>query len=551
MKVVTSEEMQAIERAADRDGLTFDEMMRRAGAATAREAAAIAPPESTVLVICGPGNNGGDGLVAARILQVEGADARAIVWGRQPDDLLDSAKAAGVEILDFPQEGPIPEALHTAARRWIDSAGVLIDALFGTGLSRPIDGVPAELLRLAGSGRAMRRVVAVDVPSGMNADTGAVDPLTLRADVTIAFGFPKVGHLFMPGAERTGRLVVDPIGIQGRYADSVDVEMITGGLVSAALPRRPVDGHKGTFGHAMIVAGSLRYTGAAGLAAEAAYRAGAGLVTLAIPRVVHGPIAARLPEAVFLPLPDDGESVSPDAAEIVRDALESVDAVLIGPGLTTNAGAAAILDAALEAVSAGESDTSTSASALRVREGEGEGEISTPSAIKLVIDADSLSALAADPERLSRLPAGTVLTPHPGEMARLTLAAPAPGWSLKGPPTGIERLHAAKAHAASWGAIVVLKGANTVIASPNGQFAIVPFATSALATAGTGDVLAGIITGLLAGGAEPFEAAWCGAWLHGLCGMLVRDQVGERAAMAGDVLARIGDALATVERSNT
>ena len=532
MKVVTSEQMRAIEVAADGEGLTFAEMMRRAGAGTAREANAIVPPGTAVLVICGPGNNGGDGLVAATLVQESGTQVRAITWRRPTDDLLHAAKAAGVEILALPDDGPISRRLARTAAEWVDGSGLVIDALFGTGLSRPIEGVPAEILRLVGAGPGRRRVVAVDVPSGLDADTGAVDPLTLHTDVTIAFGFPKVGHFFMPGAERVGRLVVDPIGIDRRYAASSEseIEMITGDRVRDAIPPRPIDGHKGTFGHAMIVAGSIRYTGAAVLAAEAAYRAGAGLVTLAIPRAIHTAVAARLREAIFLPLPDDGDAVAPEAAALVREALAGADACLIGPGLTTGDGAARVLDAAIDTL------------ADRRRAGE-RGDRPAP----IVVDADALSALAADPSRLSRLPAGTVLTPHPGEMARLITAAPAPGWSPGVTPEGIDRLKAARDHARAWGAVIVMKGANTVVANPDGRAAIIPFATSALATAGTGDVLAGIITGILAGGAEPFEAAWCGAWIHGLCGILVRDGVGARATMAGDVLAYVPEAFAAVE----
>ena len=544
MKVVTQEEMLSIEKAADAGGLMFSEMMQRAGEAAAREALAIAPSDASVLVICGPGNNGGDGLVAARALCEAGRRVDAIIWGHDADPLLKEATDAGAGITWLPNDEPFSESGAAALRTWLEHGpDVVMDALFGTGLSRPIEGAPAELLGLlhsfldeTGPGERPFHVIALDVPSGLMADTGQLDPLTIPADVTIAFGFPKVGHLFMPGAASIGRLVVDPIGIPATLADSCTLEMITGDMVAANLPQRSVTGHKGSFGNVLVVGGSERYTGAPGLSAEGAYRAGAGLVTLAIPRTIHTALASRLPEAIFLPLADDDGAVAPSASAVVKNASKRADVVVLGPGITTGHGAAEVLDAVLDGLGELRED-----SAARV-----DSEDKRQPA--LVVDADGLSLLAAEPTRLRRLPASTVLTPHPGEMARLVAAAPAERWSGDVSLAGIDRLHAVRAHAAAWGHVIVLKGANTVIADPDGKTAVIPFATSALATAGTGDVLTGIIAGLLAGGAAPFQAAWCGAWIHALSGMLVRNRIGPRAAMARDVLDSISRALSAVER---
>lgn len=531
MKIVTVEEMRRIEAASDAAGHSYAAMMEQAGRAVAEAITQRKVVQSKrVLVLTGPGNNGGDGLVAARHLAHAGAAVTCYLL-RPRDPALDQnfrlAQAAGAATVLADEDRGFIQLKHLTAH-----CDILVDALLGTGTRLPLRGIAAEVLRQArqalearqkmppqllttatpspfGDRRADRPfIVAVDGPSGLDFDSGMLDEAAIPADLTITFAHPKVGHFRFPGAAAVGELLIADIGTDPALAEGITLELVTPETVRAWLPYRPLDAHKGTFGRALIVAGSVNYTGAACLAGTAAVRAGAGLVTLALPAAIHTAVASHLLEATYLPLPHDGGFLSPEAAGVLLEHLQGYDALLLGPGLGRTRGTEAFVRTLLES---------------------GRGVLPPP-----VIDADALNILAGVEGWVGMVPAGTVLTPHPGEMARLT-----------GHSTGeiqAERVAIARAYAALWNMVVVLKGAYTVVAAPDGRTALEPFANPGLATAGTGDVLAGTIVALRAQGMDAFEAAVAGAYLHGLAGELARAEVGVAGMAAGDVLARLAQA---------
>jgi NAD(P)H-hydrate epimerase len=424
---------------------------------------------------------------------------------------------------------------------------VIVDALLGTGVSRPIEGSLAELLDQVKTVVAERRsleegplveparpmldaefgpaVVAVDVPSGLNSDTGAVDPHTLTADLTVTLAAVKRGHILLSGPEVTGQLMVGDIGLTDEhYPQDVTLEMATPAKVAALLPPRPASAHKGTFGTALLVAGSMSYTGAAILAGQAATRSGAGLVTLAPPQVIHPIVASRLAEATYIPLPHAEGAIAPEAARLLFSKLDGIDAMLIGPGLSQAAPTVAFLKEFLS----GKAGLPQRAVGFRQPGAETPSPDKTPSIPPLILDADALNILAGLEKWWQFLPADCILTPHPGEMARLM------GGTIK--DVQARRLEIAGEMANRWQQVVLLKGAHTIVAAPDGRMMVLPFANPALAKAGSGDVLAGTIVGLRAQGLGAFEAAVAGAYLHGLAGELARENVGAAGVIAGDLV---------------
>jgi NAD(P)H-hydrate epimerase len=546
MYIVTTSQMQAAEKAADAAGWSYEQLMENAGHAVAEAIAAQFDITGVrVLVLVGPGNNGGDGLVAARYLAQLGATVTVYVWKRQIEGdknwaLLD---AAGVEKV----WGSDPDGQARLAHLLLES-GVIVDALLGTGVSRPIEGSLAELLDQVKAVVSRRRsieegglveptrpavdpefgpaVVAIDLPSGLNSDTGAVDPHSLVADLTVTLAAVKLGHISLPGPEFTGQLVVADIGIREEHypAEVGLLEMATPAKIAALLPPRPVSSHKGTFGTALLVAGSMSYTGAAILAGQAATRSGAGLVTLAPPQAIHPILASRLAEATYIPLPHAEGAIAPEAARLLYSKLANVDAMLIGPGLSQAAPTAAFLKEFLS----GKAGLPQRPVGFRQVGEDSPSADSTPALPPLVLDADALNILAAQAEWWRLLPPNCILTPHPGEMARLI------GGAIK--EVQVQRLRLAGEMATRWGQVVLLKGAHTVVAAPDGRVMVMPFANPALAKAGSGDVLAGTIVGLRAQGLAAFEAAVAGAYLHGLAGELARDSMGMTAVIAGDLV---------------
>lgn len=543
-KVVTVAEMRTIEAAADQTGLSFAMMMDAAGHAVAEHVLARLerPADHKVVVLCGTGNNGGDGLVAAHRLAEAGAHV-AVYCTQPPDDSdpkVQRLRSKGMLVVDAQND-----------QRWrvlknlLGGVTVLVDAVFGTGVRLPLAGKPADLLRqtrkyLDERTGAWPMVVAVDCPSGMNSDTGALDPLAIPADLTVTFAAAKRGHLAFPGAGAVGELAVADIGIDPGQPElaGVPVELATHEAVRAMLPARPRDAHKGTFGRALIVAGSLNYTGAAYLAGAAAARVGAGLVTLAVPSPVYPALAAQLPEATWVLLAHEMGVVSAPAVDMVRKEFSETQALLIGPGFGVEKETAAFVRRWL--------GVDDSASVRRTGMGfvapgpvDGGAGPENSQSPPVVVDADALKLMAGVEGWPARLPREAVLTPHPGEMAVLT--------GLDKDAIQADRLGTARQYAAEWGHVVVLKGAFTVVAAPDGRATVMPFASAALAHAGTGDVLAGAIVGLLSQGVRPYEAAIAGAYLQGLAGLQAAAVLGSTAAvLASDVVEGLIEALALV-----
>ena len=505
MKLVTVAEMQEAEQ---RAGVPVPQLMENAGLAVAQAARRLLgePAGRRIVVLVGPGNNGGDGLVAARHLKAWGADVSVYLMEPRGED--DAVFARAVE-----RQIPVMLAEEDARegyKRLEDALGgaeLVIDALLGTGRARPIAGALADVLerlRRARAEAAPPRLLAVDLPTGLDADTGAVDPHCVAADVTVALGWSKVGLHTLPGSLHTGRAEVAEIGIPKELEASFQTELMTEQWARWALPERPPGAHKGSFGRALMVAGSPRYIGAASLACMSGLRVGAGIVTLACGRTVYPILAAKLTEATFEPLTDKDGYLSAEEAHAVRQTIaRGYEALLVGPGLGQKAYVQAFLRALLPLLSAEN---------LRA----------------VVIDADGLNNLSKIEGWWKELRLPAIVTPHPGELSRLT--------GLSTEEIQSERLAVARRCAGEWGVTVVLKGANTVVAAPDGRARLSPFANPGLASGGTGDVLAGAIAGLVAQGLDPFEAASLGVYLHGLAGELVRQELGDAGMVAGDLL---------------
>lgn len=495
--------MRSIEARAVELGVSVNSLMENAGlavATTVRDSMG-AVESKAVVVLAGPGNNGGDGLVAARHLQDWGARVNVYIFGRRPENDPNLAQAAQRNI---PLANQKDDPDLSSLREMLSRADVAIDALLGTGKARVIEGPLAGILKALKEARDAStelKLVALDLPTGLDADSGAIDPNCVAADLTVTLGYPKLGLFRFPGAAHLGKLVVADIGIPPGQAEDVDFEMITPEWVKSVLPARPQDAHKGTFGRVMVVAGSRNFVGAAYLATAAVLRVGAGLATLATPEGIYPIVAGRLTEATFLPLPEAGAGViSADAARVVRDELERYDALLVGCGLGQRASTVWFVQRLL-------------APAL---------------SLPMVVDADGLNALTKVADWWKMLPHEAILTPHEGEMARLT--------ATEVGEVSSHRLEIAREKAIEWDKVVVLKGAHTVTASPRGRVAISPWANPGLASGGTGDVLSGVVTGLLAQGMAPFEAAAAGVYLHGLAGDMVREELGDAGMLAGDLL---------------
>ena len=509
MKIVTSDQMRTLEQRAERAGTSTDTLMENAGLEVARSVRRVLGRVvgTHTLILVGKGNNGGDGLVVARRLRSWGGHvAVCLVGDRPPGD----PKLAPVLAQRTPIVTPGTPELGAA----LASADIVVDAVLGTGRSRPIAGPLEALLRDVAAEKAKRpslRLLAVDLPSGVDADTGAVDPACVGADVTVVLGRPKVGLYRFPGAEAAGRVEVADIGLPPDIDGDVPLDLMTRRWAASTLPSRPLSGHKGTFGRVMIVAGSRSYVGAAILAAGGAGRVGAGLVTLAAPRSLQAALAPQAVEATHFPLDEAAPGVhSPQAATQVVDEAARCRALLVGPGIGQAPETREMLDGLL---------------------------LSDEPLPPTVIDADGLNLLAQHDGWWRRLSGPAVLTPHPGEMARLTGMSTA---EVQG-----DRTAAALEAAERWGCIVVLKGAYTVVASPGGRAAVSPFANPALASAGTGDVLAGAVGGLLAQALDPMDAAALGVYLHGAAAEIVAPD--RRAGLlASDLLPAIPRAIAAL-----
>jgi NAD(P)H-hydrate epimerase len=417
---------------------------------------------------------------------------------------------------------------------------VLMDGLLGTGSKPPVRGdvqaVLAKTNEILVDLESAPFVVAVDCPSGVDCDTGAVSEDSISADLTVTMAAVKNGLVRLPAYELVGDLQVVDIGLPDdlKTLRTIMTDVADAERVASILPRRAADSHKGTFGTAMVVAGSVNYTGAALLAGEAAYRAGAGLVTLAVPSLLHSALAGQLPEATWLLLPHETGVMSRDGASILLGELKRATALLIGPGLGMESTTADFLARVLAGATA---SSGGGAPMGFIGASAGSASAAARGLPPLVIDADALKLVAGLTDWHKRLPDRTILTPHPGEMAILT--------RLPVSEIQADRVATATRFSREWGHVVVLKGAFTVVASPDGQSTTIPVATAALARAGTGDVLAGLIVGLRAQGLEPYPAALAGAWIHAQAGLLAAAESGSEASvLARDVLAAVTQVMA-------
>ena len=503
MKIVTAQQMRDIEARAETAGVSTATLMETAGVRFAERVRAHADDvaDARIVVLVGPGNNGGDGLVAARYLHEWGASVTVYLCGRRPEG---DGNLAAVGRLGLSVIKAVNDPGCDRLRRALRGVDVVVDSILGTGRSRPVAGTLRDVLAVLSDAKAASErtfVVALDLPTGLDSDTGATDPALAPADLTVTLGYPKRGLFAYPGADAAGSVETVDIGVPAGLDGDVHLELMTDEWAASALPARPSSSHKGTFGRALVVAGSASYVGAATLAASGAGRAGAGLVTVAVPRSLQAAVASNAPEPTYIPLPeaDYGEPAA-NAADLVLEALSDYDAVLVGCGLGQSDGAAQLLERLLYS-----------------------GADLPPT----VVDADGLNFLARRPDWWQMVGRDAVLTPHPGEMGRLSGDAVA--------ELQRDRIASAQAAAHRWGKTVVLKGAHTVVAAPDGSAMVSPFANPALASAGTGDVLAGAVTGLLAQGLDLQTAAALGVYLHGAAAELVSDDLGDAGLLASDL----------------
>jgi NAD(P)H-hydrate epimerase len=492
--------------------------------------------EPEIVGLVGPGNNGGDTLVALTALAESGWGASAYLVKRKKDDLVKRFTDAGGELITG------REAFANLAES-IEVADVLLDGVLGTGIKLPLKKDAAELLEevnlILESLDEGPFVVAVDCPSGVDCDSGDVAEQTIPADLTVTMAAVKQGFLKLPAFEYIGELEVVDIGLPHDLKSlmDVDTDVAEADSIAALLPERPLASHKGTFGTALLAAGSLAYTGAAALAGEAAYRSGAGLVTLAIPAPLHAVLASQLPEATWVLLPHEKGAIASGAAEVLAKHFEKATALLIGPGIGTDSGTKEFIENILN------NKFSPKKTLQRIGFVHGGNETKEDEEIKLpplIVDADGLTLLSQVTDWYKKIPAASILTPHPGEMASLT--------GLSKQEIQEDRQAMAGKYAKEWGHVVVLKGAFTVVASPDGYLTVIPVASPALAHAGTGDVLAGLITGLRAQRLDAYDAAVAGAWIHAQAGLYAADDLGTTTSvMAGDILMSIPDVLSDLE----
>lgn len=457
-----------------------------------------------ILIVAGKGNNGGDGYVIARILGDAGWQVNTIVLGEESDIQGDANIMLQIMKKMLQPVSFISNPLKLKSEFDTCNPAIIIDAVFGTGLSSAVRGLQAEAISLINCSSAA--VLAVDIPSGVNGSNGQILGAAVKADLTVTFDQAKIGHGSRPGSDYVGQLEVVDIGIPqvGRHPLASQVQLVDSSVARQMLPQRMSMGHKGNFGHLLVVAGSPGKSGAAALSGEAAVRSGCGLVTVAVPASIHDIIEVKLTEAMSCPLVENQGLLVPEAAEKVLDLLSERQALAIGPGLGTSDGLKELLC-----------------------------QLLTESQVPIVIDADGLNLLSGQIKCLAdRGPdSPIVLTPHPGEMARLT------GLSIS--EIEADRFNVAQAFAQEHGVVVLLKGARTVIAGPDGRVNINASGNDGLASGGSGDVLTGLIGGLLAQGVDSFNAASLGAWLHGRSAELVAAMSGTAGMAASDLLPQL------------
>ena len=515
MKYVSVQEMIRIEEAADAAGYSYSQMMEAAGRGLADQIQKYygRGGSRSITALVGSGNNGGDALVALIALEKNGWQTCGLLFKKRAED--DPLVARYLSSGGILEDCTSFDQAQSIFRKQISKSDIMLDAVLGTGVKLPIRRELKELMAEAKQIWAALDqppvVVAVDCPSGIDCDSGAADPVVIPAQLTVTMAAVKQGLLKMPAFQYCGEIRLVDIGLPEGLPEleSITRSVLDYDQVQEMIPYRELDAHKGTFGKVLIAAGSINYPGAALLAGRGAYQSGAGLVQLGVPAGIYPGLIGAFPEAIWVSLPEDQGGFSSNASQLLSRNLDRTNAFLIGPGLGR-----------------GSARTQFVEKVLKIK--------SLP---PTVIDADGLQILAGLKEWWRELPGECVLTPHPGEMSALT------GRPVR--EIQEDRAGTAEKYAAEWDAVVVLKGAITVIASPGGNSRIIPIATPALAAAGTGDVLAGVISGLLAQGLSPFDAAAAGAWIQARAGVQAADILGTTASvMAGDVADAVADVFA-------
>ena len=513
MKVATAQQMRNIdERAIQHIGIPGIALMEKAGSGTVDTISRYFGPirGKRIVILCGSGNNGGDGFVVARYVVSRGAKAEVLLLTRKDQvkgdakTNLDVLEGLGREISEVHGKEGIKKL-----RERLAGADLIVDALLGGGLTGAVRGLYRD--GIAEINAAEAGVVSVDNPSGIDVNPGVVLGAAVKADLTVTFGLPKRGHFLYPGREYCGDLEVIDIGFPPEVIgeEGIVLETLESDQVKLMLPPRKDDAHKGDFGHLLVLAGSVGYTGAAALSAQSALRVGAGLVTLGIPESLNAIMEMKLTEVITSPLPETGKgTLSFRARERIMALLPRMDALIIGPGLST------------------EKETQELVRDLLIG-------CDRP----IVVDADGINSLIDYSGALEKREAQTVLTPHPGELGRLI--------GMAGREINSRRIDICIEFANKWGVVLVLKGDPTIVSDEGGTAYINPTGNSGLATGGTGDVLSGAIGGFLAQGLDPFHAALCGTYYHGLAGDIAGRQVGRRGMIAGDVMELLPQALVT------
>ena len=511
MRLVTAEQMRTLDRRTiEETGIPGVVLMENAGRTAFQIIHEIFSPfcGKKVLIFAGRGNNGGDGFVLARYFLEAGAFVEVLLLstmdkvGGDARINLEICRNMGIPIQEVTSE----EDLSPAQERW-SQAYLLVDALLGTGLNSEVRGLFATAIELMN--HLPTPVVSVDIPSGLDSDRGVMLGTAVQADLTVTFGFPKIGHAVYPGRGLTGTLACVDISIPGSLlkTERIRSRLLTREELTFPAERSP-DAHKGHFGHLLALAGSPGKTGAGALLAGAAARAGTGLVTLGVPKSLNPVLEAKLTEAMTLPLPETEDGVlCKESLEAMEASLPGKTALAVGPGVST-----------------------------RPETAECVCELIRRSSIPMVLDADALTAIADRPDVLLESKVPLILTPHPGEMSRLTGKSPR--------EIQTDRTAVAASFAEKFGVHLVLKGARTVIALPDGEIFVNVTGNPGLASGGTGDVLTGLIGGFLAQGMAPEEAAKLGVYLHGLAADMCAEEIGSIGFLAGDLCNRIPDAIA-------
>ncbi len=500
MRVLTAEEMQAVDRhAIDILGIPGLVLMENAALGVVDALLESYPKAEKVAVFCGPGNNGGDGFAVARLLVTRGLSVETLLVGSSEPRGDAAVQRQICENLGIPghrlqEESEIEEAWP----RWANSH-VIVDALFGTGLGRPLEGLFAALVQSLNALPVPR--VAVDIPSGLSGSYGDRMGPAVHADLTVTFAAPKIAHLLAPAAEDCGEVVVVDLGFPPDLLEEApgSLNLSTREEIAALLPSRERRSHKGTYGHLLVVGGSVGMSGAAILALQGALRSGVGLATGAVPSEVEAIVSVGAAEAMTVPLPSESYG---DWPSLLESWATGHDAIVVGPGLGSAVDWVESLVLALDR--------------------------------PVVIDADGLRPFQGRLNVLQGRKNPTILTPHPGEMARLL--------KIETEEVMENRFEVGRKAAAISGAVVVLKGHQTLVVTPAGEIWINPSGNPGLATGGTGDVLAGLLGSFLAQGRNALTAARLGVWLHGRAGDLAAEARGEASLIAGDVVDSLGAA---------